>query len=125
MLRSPSAAAPLIGSMLHHDHSASRNARRAAFLVPRRRRRQDARPARNEHGAAALVRRARSHPRGAGSTAFKGSLMATATTSPQGTGRRKRAVARVRLSLGSGEIKINDRPIEQYLGRATLLQIVR
>ena len=51
--------------------------------------------------------------------------MATATTSPQGTGRRKRAVARVRLSLGSGEIKINDRPIEQYLGRATLLQIVR
>jgi small subunit ribosomal protein S9 len=51
--------------------------------------------------------------------------MAIATTTPQGTGRRKRAVARVRLSIGSGEIKVNDRPIDQYLGRATLLQIVR
>ena len=51
--------------------------------------------------------------------------MAIATTTPQGTGRRKRAVARVRLTTGSGEIKINDKPIEQYLGRATLLQIVR
>ena len=51
--------------------------------------------------------------------------MAIATASPQGTGRRKRAVARVRLTLGNGEIKINDRPIEAYLGRATLLQIVR
>jgi len=51
--------------------------------------------------------------------------MPIATTTPQGTGRRKRAVARVRLSTGSGEIKVNDRPIDQYLGRATLLQIVR
>ncbi len=51
--------------------------------------------------------------------------MAIATTTPQGTGRRKRAVARVRLSLGNGEIKINNRPVETYLGRATLLQIVR
>jgi len=45
--------------------------------------------------------------------------------SGQGTGRRKRAVARVRMALGNGEIKVNDRPIEEYLGRATLLQIVR
>jgi small subunit ribosomal protein S9 len=51
--------------------------------------------------------------------------MTQATATPQGTGRRKRAVARVRLSLGNGEIKVNERPIEQYLGRATLLQIVR
>jgi small subunit ribosomal protein S9 len=50
--------------------------------------------------------------------------MATVPATPQGTGRRKRAVARVRMSLGNGEIKINERPIEQYLGRATLLQIV-
>jgi small subunit ribosomal protein S9 len=41
------------------------------------------------------------------------------------TGRRKRAVARVRLALGTGEIKINDKPIEAYLGRQSLLQIVR
>ena len=51
--------------------------------------------------------------------------MAIATTTPQGTGRRKRAVARVRLTLGNGQITVNKRPIEAYLGRATLLQIVR
>ena len=51
--------------------------------------------------------------------------MAIATTTPQGTGRRKRAVARVRLTTGSGEIKVNNKPVEQYLCRATLLQIVR
>lgn len=31
-----------------------------------------------------------------------------------GTGRRKTSVARVRLRAGSGVIKINDRPFEQY-----------
>jgi len=41
------------------------------------------------------------------------------------TGRRKRAVARVRLTLGTGAISINAKPMETYLGRATLLQIVR
>ncbi len=41
------------------------------------------------------------------------------------TGRRKRAVTRVRMLPGTGEIKVNGRPIEQYLGRASLLQIVR
>ncbi len=41
------------------------------------------------------------------------------------TGRRKRAVARVRLALGSGQIKINEKPFEAYLGRQSLLQIVR
>lgn len=41
------------------------------------------------------------------------------------TGRRKRAVTRVRMALGQGEIKINGRPIEAYMGRASLLQVVR
>jgi small subunit ribosomal protein S9 len=31
-----------------------------------------------------------------------------------GTGRRKTAVARVRLRAGSGKITINDRPLEDY-----------
>ena len=31
-----------------------------------------------------------------------------------GTGRRKRAVARVFLRPGSGDFKVNDRPFEQY-----------
>jgi small subunit ribosomal protein S9 len=35
-----------------------------------------------------------------------------------GTGRRKTAVARVRLVPGSGEIVINDRTLEQHFGNA-------
>ena len=34
-----------------------------------------------------------------------------------GTGRRKNALARVRICLGSGEIKINDRSVEDYFPR--------
>ena len=34
-----------------------------------------------------------------------------------GTGRRKTAVARVRLRLGSGKMVINDRPLEQFFPR--------
>jgi len=42
-----------------------------------------------------------------------------------GTGRRKRAVAQVRLSLGQGIITINERPVDEYFPRPSLLQIVR
>jgi small subunit ribosomal protein S9 len=49
----------------------------------------------------------------------------TAPTVPSGTGRRKRAVVRIRLTPGTGEIKINGKAADQYLGRATLMQIVR
>ena len=34
-----------------------------------------------------------------------------------GTGRRKNALARVRICPGSGEIKINDRSVEDYFPR--------
>lgn len=37
----------------------------------------------------------------------------------QSTGRRKRAVARVRLRPGKGVITVNTRPIEQYFPAAT------
>jgi len=37
----------------------------------------------------------------------------------QTTGRRKRAVARVRLRPGTGQILVNTRPIEQYFPTAT------
>lgn len=42
------------------------------------------------------------------------------TTAPffYGTGRRKTAVARVRLVPGSGEIVVNDRTLEQHFGNA-------
>ncbi|MGD0813940.1 MAG: 30S ribosomal protein S9 [Verrucomicrobiota bacterium] len=37
-----------------------------------------------------------------------------------GTGRRKTAVARVRLAAGSGKIVVNGRPFENYFGTDTL-----
>ncbi len=41
------------------------------------------------------------------------------------TGRRKEAVARVRIKPGSGNIFINKRPIEDYFGRKTSQVIAR
>lgn len=43
----------------------------------------------------------------------------------QSTGRRKRAVARVKLVLGQGIITVNNKPIDEYFSRPQLLQIVR
>jgi small subunit ribosomal protein S9 len=40
--------------------------------------------------------------------------MATKTNEFLGTGRRKTAVARVRLATGSGKIIVNGRPVENY-----------
>lgn len=37
----------------------------------------------------------------------------------QSTGRRKEAVARVRIRTGSGAVTVNNRPIEQYFPSAT------
>ena len=42
-----------------------------------------------------------------------------------GTGRRKTSTARVYLKSGKGEIKINDRTLDQYFGRETARMIVR
>jgi len=42
-----------------------------------------------------------------------------------GTGRRKRAVARVRVTLGQGVVTINGKPLDDYFARASLQQIVR
>jgi small subunit ribosomal protein S9 len=43
----------------------------------------------------------------------------------QATGRRKRAVARVSLSLGQGVITVNGKPVDEYFPRPQLLQMVR
>lgn len=40
-------------------------------------------------------------------------------------GRRKKAIARVRLIPGEGNITVNRRPLEQYFGLETLLLAVR
>ena len=42
-----------------------------------------------------------------------------------GTGRRKKAIARVRLVPGDGKITINNRDIDEYFGLETLKVIVR
>lgn len=42
-----------------------------------------------------------------------------------GTGRRKRAVARVLIKSGSGAIVVNGKPISEYFSRETSLMIVR
>ena len=47
------------------------------------------------------------------------------TQVPRGTGRRKRAVVRIRLSPGTGEITINGKSADAYLCRASLIQIVK
>jgi small subunit ribosomal protein S9 len=42
-----------------------------------------------------------------------------------GTGRRKTSAARVFLSSGTGNITVNNQPLDQYFGRQTARMIVR
>ncbi len=42
-----------------------------------------------------------------------------------GTGRRKKSIARVRLVPGKGEIKVNNRSLDDYFGLETLKVIVK
>lgn len=48
-----------------------------------------------------------------------------AATQYYGTGRRKTSTARVFLTQGSGDIKINGRTLEDYFGREVARMIVR
>ncbi len=41
------------------------------------------------------------------------------------TGRRKKSIARVRLTAGTGKIEVNGREISEYLQRDTLLLIAK
>ena len=41
------------------------------------------------------------------------------------TGRRKSSSARVMLTRGSGQITVNNRPLDEYFGRETARMIVR
>ena len=50
--------------------------------------------------------------------------MAEKTNEFLGTGRRKTAVARVRLAIGSGKIVINNRPFENYFNTEVLRGMV-
>ena len=42
-----------------------------------------------------------------------------------GTGRRKTSAARVFITSGSGQILVNNHPLDQYFGRETARMIVR
>ncbi len=42
-----------------------------------------------------------------------------------GTGRRKTSAARVFITNGSGNITVNDRPLDEYFGRETARMVVR
>ena len=42
-----------------------------------------------------------------------------------GTGRRKSSTARVFVTRGSGQIVVNDRPLDEFFGRETACMIVR
>ena len=48
-----------------------------------------------------------------------------ATDQYYGTGRRKNSTARVYLTKGSGQITVNDKPLESFFGRETNCMIVR
>ena len=48
-----------------------------------------------------------------------------AITQNYGTGRRKSSTARVFLRKGSGNITINERPLDEFFGRETARMIVR
>jgi small subunit ribosomal protein S9 len=49
--------------------------------------------------------------------------MTTATTNKPLTGRRKEAVARVRLTAGTGRVLVNGREVRDYLTRDSLVLI--
>jgi len=51
--------------------------------------------------------------------------LAEALNARSRTGKRKMAVARVRLALGTGNILVNGRPIEEYFGREVLRTLVK
>jgi len=48
-----------------------------------------------------------------------------AVSQTYGTGRRKTAAARVFITPGSGNIIVNNRPLDQYFGRETARMVVR
>ena len=50
-------------------------------------------------------------------------MAATKISEFLGTGRRKTAVARVRLAVGSGKFVINGRPLENYFSTETLRMV--
>jgi small subunit ribosomal protein S9 len=51
--------------------------------------------------------------------------MSARTKAFWGTGKRKCAIARVRLAAGNGEVVVNTRTLDQYFGRETSRMVVQ
>jgi small subunit ribosomal protein S9 len=51
--------------------------------------------------------------------------MASQDTAVWGTGKRKTAIARLRLTNGAGTVRVNRRALEEYFGRETSCMIVK
>ncbi len=51
--------------------------------------------------------------------------MAEALNAVPRTGKRKTAVARIRLRLGTGQILVNNRVLDEYFGRESLRTLVK
>jgi small subunit ribosomal protein S9 len=51
--------------------------------------------------------------------------MSARTKAFWGTGKRKSAIARVRLQAGNGEVLVNERTLDQYFGRETSRMVVQ
>lgn len=51
--------------------------------------------------------------------------MAEALNAVPKTGKRKTAVARIRLRLGTGQILVNNRVLDEYFGRESLRTLVK
>jgi small subunit ribosomal protein S9 len=52
-------------------------------------------------------------------------MSAAAVSRFYATGKRKNSIARVWMMPGSGKITVNERPADQYFGRAVLKMIIR
>ena len=50
--------------------------------------------------------------------------MSAATNTYYATGKRKTSVARVHLRPGSGQIQLNDRPLDEYFGGLETLKVL-
>ena len=108
-------------------------ARQASRALDRESRARHARDQPHARRAAAPLERLyrrRASARGAESAAacrphFRRRYLNDAVEVIQSTGRRKRAVARVKLMLGQGVITVNGKPVDEYFPRPQLLQIVR
>src|SRR5262249_36231650 len=78
----------------------------------------------SRRGSSARRPEARAAGRGRTREQVRSPMSAASASTYYGTGRRKTSVARVWLRPGSGAIRVNQRPFEDYFPRETLRMII-